>query len=94
MTLCRELHKEDIEDIRKILSSTNIEHIIWRGQRFQILTTGMLLALELAKKLTTINLSTNSLGNGGMKQLSQLHDIWNNIRVLDLCMIYILKHSK
>jgi hypothetical protein len=94
MTLCRELRKEDIESINKLLSNTEVEHIIWRGQRPQVLMSGLISILECNKKLKTINLSTNSLGDTSIKQLNLLYSLFNNIRVLDLCKHEYIINSK
>ena len=85
MTLCRELRKEDIESINKLLANTEIEHVIWRGQRPQVLMSGLMSILECNKKLKSLNLSTNSLGDTSIKQLNLLYSLFNNIRILDFC---------
>lgn len=89
MTLARELHKEDVEDVRRILQSTEVEHLIWRGQRLQILMTGMVTALESAKKVRTVNFGTNSLGDYGIQQLNQLRGFFDNLEFLDLCNAWV-----
>lgn len=47
--------------------------------------SGMMSVLEANRKLKTVNLSTNSLGNHCVKQLNLLHSLFNNIKALDLC---------
>jgi hypothetical protein len=81
MILSRELHKEDVEDVKRILKSTEIEHLIWRGQRPQILMT----ALELPKMVKAVNFGMNSLGDSGVQSISQLQGFFDSLELLNLC---------
>jgi len=83
MILPRELHREDVEDVKKILQNTEIEHLIWRGQRPQVLMT----ALELPKMVKAVNFGMNSLGDSGIQNICQLHGFFDNLELLDLCTI-------
>jgi len=96
MALCKELTKENVEIVGKILAkSLNINNIIWRGQRLQSLMPGIFYALEsVCSKLQTLNLSTNSLGDIGVKYLCQMHGIPDNLSSLDICIFYIFSTFK
>ncbi len=87
MAMCKELHKENLSGVNSVLTKgKQIANLVWRGQRLATLQPGIFTALNSASSLVTLNLSTNSLGDSGVKQLCQL-DVMSQcaIETLDLC---------